>query len=273
MHPKLQAVVNAIDYYQLTYPEDACVLIFDKEKVIGYKAGIEVDLKIRLGETVEKHKNTTSVRAMRSGKFLREERGPELFGFSYVATSTPIFDGREVIGVVTGVVSNSRLNEMRNISNVLSHSVEEMSATTEELTSASTDMAQRLDNLSQFTSQMEKDIQHINSIVNAVKDIALKSKILGLNASIEAARSGEHGKGFAVVANEIQKMAQDSTSSAENIFQQLQNIKQAIHYVNDSTTQIAAFTQQYTSGMHEMKGEYTHISDMSKRLSELGAIK
>lgn len=273
MHPKLETIVNAIDYYQLTYPEDACILIFDKEKVIGYKPGIEVDLKIKIGEPVEKHKKTTSIRAMQSGRFLREERGPELFGFSYVASSTPIFDGHEVIGVLTGVVSNSRLNEMRNISNELSHSVEEMSATTEELTSASTDMAERLDELAQFTNQMEKDIQQINSIVNAVKDIALKSKILGLNASIEAARSGEHGRGFAVVANEIQNMAQDSNTSAENIFQQLQNIKQAIQYVNDSTTQVAAFTQQYTTGMHEMKSEYTHISDMSKRLLDLGAIK
>ena len=273
MHEKLAHIVHSMEFYQTTYPEDACILIFDTKKVIGYKAGKEVDLKIKLGETVEQHHQTTSVRAMRSGKFLREERGPELFGFSYVASSTPIFDGREVIGVVTGVVSNSRLNTMRNIATELSQSVEEMSATTEHLTSASTDMAQRLDELSQFTNQMEKDIQNINAIVNAVKDIALKSKILGLNASIEAARSGEHGKGFAVVANEIQNMAQDSTASAENIFQQLRNIKDAIHYVNDSTTQMAAFTQQYTSGMHEMKSEYTHISDMSKYLSDLGSIK
>ena len=272
MNTKLKAVVDSIDFYQATYPEDACVLIFDTEKVVAYKRGRQVDLKINVGETVEMHKNTTSVRALKSGKFLREERGAELFGFAYIASAVPIYDGGKIVGVVTGVISNERVHNIRTVGIELTGAVQQMSATTEELAHASTDVSKSIEDLSIFTDTMSNDIQQINIIVNAVKDIASKSKILGLNASIEAARSGIHGKGFAVVANEIQKMAQNSTESAESIAKELENIKKAITYVNESTTRIAAFTEEYTASMHEMSASYTRINRIGDQLMELSEI-
>ncbi|MFP3919893.1 methyl-accepting chemotaxis protein [Lysinibacillus telephonicus] len=273
MNPKLKAVVDAIDIYQLTYPEDACILIFDTEKVVGYKAGKKVDLKITIGETVEQHKNTTSIRALRSGKPLREERGPELFGFSYIASAVPIFDRGQVIGVCTGVISNDSINELRLVSNELSASVADMSGTTEELTIASANVSKQLEELSQLAETATHDIQQINSIVTTVKDIAQKSKILGLNASIEAARSGVHGRGFAIVANEIQKMAQGSTESADTITKELNNIKQSIEYINNSTSQISSFTQEFTANMQHMSYTYTNLNNVGKKLMKLSNIK
>ena len=272
MNTKLKAIIDSIDFYQATYPEDACVLIFDNEKVIAYKRGKQVDLKINVGETVEMHKNTTSVRAMKSGKCLREERGPELFGFAYIASAVPVYDGGKVVGVVTGVISNDRVNNIRIVGTELTGAVQQISATTEELAHASTDVSKNIEDLSVFTDTMNNDIQQINVIVNAVKDIASKSKILGLNASIEAARSGIHGRGFAVVANEIQKMAQDSKESAESIAKELENIKKAITYVNEFTTRIAAFTEEYTASMHEMSASYTRINRIGDQLMELSEI-
>lgn len=39
MHPKLLAVIETMDLYQATYPEDACVIVADTEKVLAYKPG------------------------------------------------------------------------------------------------------------------------------------------------------------------------------------------------------------------------------------------
>ena len=272
MNEKLRNVVDSIDFYQTTFPEDAAILIFDTEKVVAYKPGKTVDLHFKIGQTVEQHRNTVSVRAMRSGKAIREERSAEAYGFAYVASSTPIFDGNKVVGVVTGIISNERISHMREVATELSSSVEEMSATTEELAATSSDVSRRLDELSNFVESMSEDIKQINTIVGAVKDIAMHSKILGLNASIEAARSGEHGKGFAVVANEIQKMAQNSTNSADDIAKQLDNIKHSIHYINDTTTQVAAFTQQYSSSMNEINNAYTSLTDLGKYLLQLSDV-
>lgn len=273
MNPKVKAIVDAIDFYQSTYPEDACVLIFDTEKVVGYKRGHHVDLKIQVGETVESHRNTTSIRAMRSGKFLREERSAEMFGFPYIASSVPIYDGNKIVGVVTGVISNHRIDNMREAAYELTGAVQEMTATNELLTSASGDVSKRIEELAQFAEELQGSIEQINSIVGAVKGIAMRSKILGLNASIEAARSGIHGKGFAVVANEIQKMAESSTSSANNIEQQLEHITSSIHFINNSTNQISSFAQQYNASMNEMQNSYADLNDIGRTLLDLSEIE
>lgn len=59
--------------------------------------------------------------------------------------------------------------------------------------------------------------QKIREAVDIISSIASQTSLLSLNASIEAARAGEFGKGFAVVASEIQKLADESSNSAQTI--------------------------------------------------------
>jgi hypothetical protein len=273
MHPKLQAVLDTMDLYQATFPEDACIVITDTEKVVGYLPGKKIDLKIALGMEASNFKGTVTVQALTTRKFARDEKGPEKFGFAYISTANPIFDGSQFIGIISAIISNDRMDSMRQLAEELSSAVEEMSATNAELTQASTDVSARLDGLVESAETMNTDIQQINHIVGLVKDIAVKSKILGLNASIEAARSGEHGRGFAVVAKEIQKMAQNSTESADEIAKQLENIRHSVETVTEASTQIAAFTQQFAVSMGELDGAYTNINANAENLLNLSEIK
>jgi Methyl-accepting chemotaxis protein len=61
--------------------------------------------------------------------------------------------------------------------------------------------------------------------VNQVKQIASQSKLLALNASIEAARAGDTGKGFAIVADEVSKLAVKTTATATEVNNILDNLK------------------------------------------------
>lgn len=60
---------------------------------------------------------------------------------------------------------------------------------------------------------LHRSVQALAEIVGYISRIADASKLLALNASIEAARSGEAGRGFAVVAGEVRKLADDTRAA------------------------------------------------------------
>ncbi|MBN2533456.1 MAG: methyl-accepting chemotaxis protein [Spirochaetales bacterium] len=57
----------------------------------------------------------------------------------------------------------------------------------------------------------------INEMVELIKNVANKTNILSINASIEASRAGEIGAGFSVVAAEIRELSKETILSAKNV--------------------------------------------------------
>jgi methyl-accepting chemotaxis protein len=69
--------------------------------------------------------------------------------------------------------------------------------------------------------------QKIGEIIDIINEIAIETKMLSLNAAIEAAKAGEAGKGFSVVAGEIRRLAEDVVKSTGTIRDVLLEIQSA----------------------------------------------
>src|SRR5690606_24115239 len=72
---------------------------------------------------------------------------------------------------------------------------------------------QALDTM-QALREHSRAIAEITSLIDA---IAFQTNILALNASVEAARAGQHGKGFAVVATEVGALSNKTAQAAREI--------------------------------------------------------
>ncbi|MDA8431121.1 MAG: methyl-accepting chemotaxis protein [Geobacteraceae bacterium] len=80
-----------------------------------------------------------------------------------------------------------------------------------------------------FNSKLQK----VGKIADFIGDVARQTNLLALNASIEAARAGEYGKGFAVVAEEVRKLADGSATSASDINDMIENLREESHQVHE----------------------------------------
>ena len=74
---------------------------------------------------------------------------------------------------------------------------------------------------------LSDQVQRIGDIVVSVNEISEQTKILSLNASIEAAKAGEEGKGFAVVATQIRELANQSKEAGSRINTVINDIQKA----------------------------------------------
>jgi methyl-accepting chemotaxis protein len=82
--------------------------------------------------------------------------------------------------------------------------------------------------ISESLVALRKQSQTISHIVDVIKEIASQTNMLALNASIEAARSGEAGRGFTVVAQGVRELAERSASAAKEIEGMIGTIQQEV---------------------------------------------
>jgi methyl-accepting chemotaxis protein len=118
-----------------------------------------------------------------------------------------------------------------------------------------TQIQHRVEGIAENVLGLSEQTQQIREIITAVIEIAAQSKMLALNASVEASRAGEQGKGFAVVASEVRALAersQQATMQVEAILSDIQTATNATVMATEEASKSVAEGVQLSSQSGEV---------------------
>lgn len=109
-------------------------------------------------------------------------------------------------------------------------------------------------------NQLNEKTNQIGSILDSISAISVQTNLLALNASIEAARAGEHGRGFAVVAEEIRKLAEESSKSADKVRIIVTDIQENSVQSVTSMNEVKVIASEQTSAVEKVANSFDSIS-------------
>lgn len=174
-------------------------------------------------------------------------------------------------------ILHNEAERLAGMSQELSATMRNVTRMVEEVAKSSEQVANRADKLMDSANQAAVHLGETEEVLNLINSIAKQTKLLGLNAAIEAARSGEHGKGFAVVAEEVRKLAENSTSSVERISNILSNIEESVQVITKGVTGAVQVvkaqsetSQSVASSVQQMEAMSEELSAMAQNLASLG---
>ncbi|HEX9062909.1 MAG TPA: methyl-accepting chemotaxis protein [Clostridia bacterium] len=191
----------------------------------------------------------------------------EVFGFEFRALAIPLKDkNNNVIGGLGIAFSLENSLKVIDMAQKVSNSAQQTSSATQEISASSVELASYQLELKSHAKAIADKIEETSKILQFINSIASTSSMLGLNASIEAAKAGEHGKGFSVVASEIRKMAEESSKSVAGIKGTLGNINDRMKEMNVSIEQIVNIGQQQAAATQELSASTQELAAISEEL-------
>lgn len=111
--------------------------------------------------------------------------------------------------------------------------------------------------------------QKISQVVSLIEEIALKTNLLAINASVEASRAGEQGQGFTVVAEQVGALAEQSAAATKEIAQIVAGIQAETKEVTEAmevgTTQVVDSTRL----VETTKDKLTQVLTRSQEINDL----
>lgn len=261
VHSKLAGLIDFAPTLKKLYANDVAIIISDREKAIFELTSKELNVDNVLGFDLPK--DSPIYIAMLENKLIAVEVPKQVYGVPFRVMVAPIKDEHgEVIG---SIAISSSLNNQTNLIQVAEQfttSSDEISASTEKLSSSADKLMKYMIELTNAQKEMNEQVESTSKILELINTVAKNTRILGFNAGIEAARSGEHGRGFSVVAKEITKLADQSAGSVDEIRKLLNLVKEKVELV--------ASTVNQTVGISEHQS--TSIEEISQAIQQLTAI-
>ena len=115
----------------------------------------------------------------------------------------------------------------------------------------------------------------VADMLAGIQDVSVKTGILAINASIEAARAGKVGSGFRIIANEVRSLATQTGDFTQKIEAKLNEFRASVDEINKSMTLFielfSRFQQSFTGVLNNFNENAETLNNAGNSLAEITA--
>lgn len=149
----------------------------------------------------------------------------------------------------------------------MDNSITDISANVDETTRFAQAASDKADSAATSMHSVSSASEKIGSFLSIITEIADKTKLLAVNAAIEAARAGKAGKGFTVVADEVRQLAEGTEAGAKDVANKVEEIQNAvsglrrtIESVQESFSHVLSASDKIASAVHQQSASSREMS-------------
>lgn len=264
LNEQLKHIIDDLPLIKQLFEQDVYITVLDSDSIVqGFSVPDGVRPQLSIGEHFHDPSGALP-EVLRTGTARRNRLPKEVMGEVFEGMLVPIKDGRDVVGCIICTCSADSKEQIMQIATNFQESIDHINTTIKTVIGGIETLFKMLTDMNEITNNVENDVHTAVDVVSKISSNASRSNILALNASIEAARSGEYGRGFAVVATEMGKLANDSGSSATAIKTTLDVITDHLSSIVSSIKEANDIAKEHMDNI----GSIQQILEDATRLAE-----
>lgn len=258
---KLNNLLSTIELFHEMQLFDSGMVVCDyNAKVLKHIQANGFALSLKEGDYV---KAGIIPKCLKTRQSVSEIIPEDVYGLRIKTHCIPII---EEDGIVSGALSMGTTldwqDHLSKISNQILGYVNQTAEASETVAQTAVSLAHHLGDINSKSQNVLESLNATENILKSVRKIAQNSNMLGLNASIEAARAGSLGNGFNVVAKEIRQMALDSEHAVEDIRTILDQLRTEIFSISKRIEDVSKESETQASSTEEISANMMALSSV-----------